>query len=81
MKHAFRIAIAASLAALFCSAALAADKDKWDWAACKTEIEKWCKDSKGGDAIWGCLEDHDSKLSRSCDTVHTKYEVTFGNKK
>jgi hypothetical protein len=58
-----------------------AQETKYDWKACQSDIEKLCKDAKGDEKIWSCLEQYDSKLSRACDAVHTKYEVITGKKK
>jgi hypothetical protein len=58
-----------------------AQESKYDWKACQADIEKFCKNAKGDEKIWSCLEDYDSKLSRACDAVHTKYEVITGKKK
>ena len=79
-----RAAVLAISLVLCAGTAFADDADKkakFDWKDCKADVEKYCKLAKGSDAVWTCLEDYDSKLTRSCDATHTRYELTFGNKK
>ena len=74
--------------ALFASAAFAEDlrpatkpvPTSWDWSNCKAEINKSCADvaSKGNEAIYVCLFQHDSLNSKDCDAVHTQYETATG---
>ncbi len=61
--------------------ASAAEKADFDWKACKAELEKFCKDVKGDEKIWACLQKHDDDLSRTCDASHGKYEELTGKKK
>lgn len=70
--------IVAGLFVVASSASAAAD---FDWKACKVELAKFCKDVKGDEKIWACLQKHDDDLSRSCDASHTKYEELTGKKK
>ncbi len=63
------------------SAASAADKADFDWKACNVELAKFCKDVKGDENIWACLQKHDADLSRACDASHGKYEALTGKKK
>jgi hypothetical protein len=52
----------------------------FDWTACSKEIQQYCKDSKGDEAFYSCLEkiDHQKKLSKACDKAHDKYEKDSG---
>ena len=53
----------------------------FDWNACKTEVEKYCKDVKGEEKIYSCLEEHDKDLTEKCEASHAKYEEMTGKKK
>ncbi|MBF0563466.1 MAG: hypothetical protein HQL37_15970, partial [Alphaproteobacteria bacterium] len=46
----------------------------FDWSACKSDLEKFCKGSEGNENIYLCLLKHDEDLSKACDASHTKYE-------
>lgn len=52
----------------------------FDWTACSQEIQQHCKDAKGDEALFNCLEklDHQKKLSKACDEIHDKYEKDSG---
>lgn len=52
----------------------------FDWTACNKEIQQYCKDLKGDEALFSCLEkiDHEKKLSKACDKIHDKYEKDTG---
>lgn len=52
-----------------------------DWKACSKEIAQYCKDVKGDDKIYACLETHDADLSKDCQVPHGKYEADNGIKK
>ena len=59
--------------------AFAAD---FDWSPCKAEIDQYCKDTKGDEAIYQCLLKHDADLSKTCDNgAHSKYEELTGKAK
>ena len=62
------------------TSAFAAEDKAYDWSACKAEIQKFCKDEKGNEAIYACLEKHDKELSKTCDATHEKYEKLTGKK-
>ena len=81
--------LAASISCAFLSTAGLAEEMKpatkpipatFDWAACKTEIEKFCKGSEGNENIYACLFKHDDDLSKTCDATHTAYEKATGRK-
>ena len=59
----------------------AADQTTFDWSACKPEIQKFCNDEKGSEAIYGCLQKHDAELSKTCDATHEKFEKLTDKKK
>ena len=58
----------------------AADKAPVDWKACSAEIEKYCKNVKGDDKIYECLEKNEEKLSEPCHATENKYEQANGIK-
>ncbi len=84
MYIAKKLAAATSIVAglfVVASSAFAAEKADFDWKACKVELAKFCKDVKGDEKIWACLQKHDDDLSRTCDASHGKYEELTGKKK
>jgi hypothetical protein len=74
--------LTAVAAGLFFSAAFAQAQEKpFDWSACKAEVAKYCKDVKGNEKTYMCLEEHDKNLSDKCEASHAKYEEMTGKKK
>lgn len=58
----------------------AADKAPVDWKACSADIEKYCKNVKGDDEIYECLEKNDETISEPCRETEMKYEQANGIK-
>lgn len=49
--------------------------------ACSKEIKQFCPTVKGDTNIYNCLEEHDSKISKSCDKEHEAYGIANGLEK
>ena len=87
MRHVFNVAFILAVFA-FAGSAYAEElmpatkpiPSTWDWSACKTEIERHCKDKQSNEDIYACLFKYDEDNSKTCDAVHTKYEITTGRK-
>lgn len=50
------------------------------WDHCKADIEKFCKDKKGDEDTYKCLQEHDKDLSADCEKDHAAYEKATGKK-
>ena len=82
-KAAFVVAVLAFSGSAYAEELMPATKPipaTWDWSACKAEIAKNCQNAKTTEEIYVCLFKHDDENSKTCDAVHTKYEITTGRK-
>lgn len=74
MKNVIKVTALALTFALSSTGAYAADK--LDWKACDKEIKEF-KCSGDDKAVWSCLEKHDDKLSKTCQSTHEKGDKMF----
>jgi hypothetical protein len=76
-----RYSMAVAIAMFFAVGLAQAQEKAFDWSACKIELAKYCKDIKGNEKTYQCLEEHDKDLSAQCEASHAKYEQMTGKKK